>query len=122
MQNLYQFNLGKWQKARGLARMQSRMQLFAFWNLKNRFYRSQTRRNFRVLSECNPECKKLHSGIVFEEFTAGEPQKIRGFSRMQQLHSGIWRCRFGRYGAVTIGKLRMTGKIEVFRGVCLVLC
>jgi len=53
LQNLYQFNLGKWQKARGLARMQSRMQLFAFWNLKNRFYRSQTRRNFRVWPECN---------------------------------------------------------------------
>ena len=75
-----------------------------------------------VLPECNPECNFLHSGIVFEEFTAGEPQKIRGFARMQLLHSGIWRCRFGRYGAVTIGKLRMTGKIEVFCGVCLVLC
>ena len=36
-----------------------------------------------------PECKLLHSGIVFEEFASGDPHKIRGYARMQKLHSGI---------------------------------
>ena len=60
------------------------------------------------------ECNFLHSGIVFEEFTSGDPHKIRGYARMQKLHSGFGRCQFGYQGAVTIGKLGMTDKIDVF--------
>ena len=64
------------------------------------------------------ECKKLHSGIVFEEFTSGDPHKIRGYARMQKLHSGFGRCQAGRQSAVTIGNLGITGAIDVF--ICVV--
>ena len=60
-----------------------------------------------------PECKLLHSGIVFEEFASCEPHKIRGFARMQKLHSGFGRCQAGRQSAVTIGNLGMTGTINI---------
>jgi len=60
------------------------------------------------------ECNFLHSGIVFEEFASGGPHKTRGFARMQKLHSGFGRCQSGYQGAVTIGKLGITGAIYVF--------
>ena len=60
------------------------------------------------------ECNFLHSGIVFEEFASCEPHKIRGYARMQKLHSGFWRCQSGYQGAVTIGNLGITGAIDVF--------
>ena len=68
-----------------------------------------------------PECNFLHSGIVFEEFASGDPHKIRGFARLQKLHSGFGRCQSGYQGAVTIGNLGITGAIDVFICVVFVL-
>ena len=36
------------------------------------------------------ECNFLHSGIVFEEFTSGDPHKIRCYGRLTRLSIWIW--------------------------------